>query len=208
MKVSHGARVSPQNKGLCLEGNWFIILCFRLRSHHGSILCTHPQFYSCVCCFCQNSTWREYRFPVKIPRVLLFDQSKPMTLLFSICLGCLYLLVSTLAPVGGKGHHLVSCWTHILKIDLHKNAKCKPSKPWCLPFGEWYFQTMLASGRPTAWHMRLTLLPSLTVTSLEMLVILAGTVERRKQIKINHWSLIKDVSNRTCWSRWSDRWWG
>lgn len=33
----------------------------------------------------------------------------------------------------------------------------------------------LASGRPTARHRRLTLLPSFTVTSLDMLVILAGT---------------------------------
>lgn len=82
MKGSHGSQVSPYNKGLFLEGNWFIILCFRLRSCYGSRLCTHPPRYASVCSFCQNSMRWEYRFPVEIPRVLLFDQSKPMTLLF------------------------------------------------------------------------------------------------------------------------------
>lgn len=43
---------------------------------------------------------------------------------------------------------------------------------------------MLASGRPTAKHMRLTLLPSFTVISLDMLVILAGT-EGKKRIMID-----------------------
>lgn len=222
MKGSHGAQVSLHNKGLFLEENWFIILRFHLRSCHGTRPCTHPPCYSSVCGFCHNLTWWEYQFPVEIPGALVFDQNKPGTLLFCtpIWFGDFtdsQIHAPPLAPGGVKGHNLVSWWAHILKtysvrfFDSHMDSEMQPSKPRgpCrLPFGEWYFQTMLASGRPTAWHMRLTLLPSLTVTSLDTLVILAGTRERRKQIKIDHWSLIKDVSSGACWSRWSDRWWG
>lgn len=38
MKGSQGAQVSPHNKGLNLERNSFIILCFVLRSCHGSFV--------------------------------------------------------------------------------------------------------------------------------------------------------------------------
>lgn len=40
---------------------------------------------------------------------------------------------------------------------------------------------MVASGRPTAKHMRLMLLPSFTVMSFDMLVILAGTGGRERE---------------------------
>lgn len=146
------------------------------------------------------------------------EQNRDLIILHPNLIWWLHRLASPhLTPGGVKGHNLVSCWAHILKtysvrfFDSHTDSEMqlsKPRGPCRLPFGEWYFQTMLASGRPTAWHMRLTLLPSLTVTSLDTLVILAGTRERRKQIKIDHWSLIKDVSSGACWSRWSDRWWG
>lgn len=51
---------------------------------------------------------------------------------------------------------------------------------------------MLASGRPTARHIRLTLLPSFTVMSFDMLVILAGTKGKRK-IMIDGFDLINDT---------------
>lgn len=143
MKGSHGAQASPHNKGLFLVGNWFIILCFRLRSCHGRRQCTHPPCYSSVC---QNSTWWECRFPLEIPRVLVFDQSKPMTLLFCIPIwfGAFtysQILPSPLAPGGVKGHELVSCRAHIWKTNLifrfaHglRNATERPARAWPLTF--------------------------------------------------------------------------
>lgn len=140
MKGSQGAHVSPHNKGLNLERNSFIILCFVLRSCHGSRLCTHPPRYSTVCSLCQNSTYWESCFLLEIPRVFGFDQSKPMTLLFCtpIWFGAFtYSLIHTsaLAPGGVKGHDLVSCWTHTFKtnsvqfLDSHTDSKMQLTEP-------------------------------------------------------------------------------
>lgn len=55
-----------------------------------------------------------------------------------------------------------------------------------LPLAERYFHMILGSGRPIAKHMRLTLLPSFTVMSVEMFTILAGTAtHNREQLFIN-----------------------
>lgn len=56
-----------------------------------------------------------------------------------------------------------------------------------LPLAERYFHIILGSGRPIARHMRLTLLPSFTVMSVEMFTILAGTAthNRKKLAKIH-----------------------
>lgn len=114
-----------------------IVFCIAIVSRE---LCTHPPRYSTVCSLCQNSTWWESWFLLEIPRVFGFDQSKPMTLLFCtpIWFGAsTYSLIHTsaLAPGGGKGHDLVSCWTHTFKtnsvqvFDSHTDSKMQPNEP-------------------------------------------------------------------------------
>lgn len=53
-----------------------------------------------------------------------------------------------------------------------------------LPLAERYFHIILGSGRPIARHMRLTLLPSFTVMSVEMFTILAGTATHNRRVFI------------------------
>lgn len=45
---------------------------------------------------------------------------------------------------------------------------------------------MLGSGRPMARHMRVTLLPSFTVMSVDMFVIFAGTKESGEKSTFNY----------------------
>lgn len=59
-----------------------------------------------------------------------------------------------------------------------------------LPLTERYFHIILGSGRPIARHMRLTLLPSFTVMSVEMFTILAGTATHNRKIFLNKINLI------------------
>jgi hypothetical protein len=55
-----------------------------------------------------------------------------------------------------------------------------------LPFAERCFHMMLGSGRPMARHIRVMLLPSFTVMSVDMFVIFAGTKESgQKNIELN-----------------------
>lgn len=77
-------------------------------------------------------------------------------------------------PKGSATGYSITGFTH--SNQLNNEIKINHG----LPLGEWCFQIMFASGRPTARHIRLTLLPSFTVTSFDMLVILAGTEGRKK----------------------------
>lgn len=56
----------------------------------------------------------------------------------------------------------------------------------CLPVGVRCLQVITGSGRPLAMQTRVTLLPSFTVTSEEMLEIFGGTVKTKANAMYNY----------------------
>lgn len=73
-----------------------------------------------------------------------------------------------------KQLHQVQKERKVLEVLADKNE--------LLPLAERYFHIILGSGLPIAKHMRLMLLPSFTVMSVEMFTILAGTATHNRKV--------------------------